>query len=51
MTQTAILSNVAFQFVLTAAGTEAEDVIDSRRKSWGGEPEKLQIFYVARRFS
>ncbi|XP_020110960.1 protein EI24 homolog isoform X2 [Ananas comosus] len=38
-------------FVLTAAGTEAEDVIDSRRKSWGGEPEKIQIFYVARRFS
>ncbi|XP_073013124.1 protein EI24 homolog [Typha latifolia] len=37
-------------FVVTAAGTEAEQVIDSLRRSWGGGgPRKIQVFYAAKR--
>ncbi|XP_068659923.1 protein EI24 homolog [Aristolochia californica] len=34
-------------FVLTAIGSQAEKDIDSQRRSWGGGPGKLPIFYVA----
>ncbi|KAG0485189.1 hypothetical protein HPP92_009268 [Vanilla planifolia] len=35
-------------FVLTAAGSQAEQVIDSMRTSWGGGgPSKVPIFYAA----
>ncbi|KAK8950980.1 hypothetical protein KSP39_PZI003531 [Platanthera zijinensis] len=34
-------------FVLTAAGSQAEHVIDSIRGSWGGGPGKVPIFYAA----
>lgn len=39
-------------FVLTAAGTQAEQVIDSVKESWGGRgPRKIHIFYLANAFS
>lgn len=39
-------------FVLTAAGTQAEQVIDSIKNSWGGGgPRKLRIFYAANKVS
>ncbi|KAJ0976919.1 hypothetical protein J5N97_012393 [Dioscorea zingiberensis] len=39
-------------FVLTAAGTEAEKVIDSQKRLWGGEElPKLRIFYLANNLS
>ncbi|XP_073115252.1 protein EI24 homolog isoform X3 [Elaeis guineensis] len=45
------LSNV-LQFVLTAAGTQVEQVIDSLTSSWGGGgPRKLRIFYAADKVS
>ncbi|XP_073115248.1 protein EI24 homolog isoform X2 [Elaeis guineensis] len=39
-------------FVLTAAGTQVEQVIDSLTSSWGGGgPRKLRIFYAADKVS
>ncbi|XP_039123224.1 protein EI24 homolog [Dioscorea cayenensis subsp. rotundata] len=39
-------------FVLTAAGTQAEKVIDSQKRSWEGEElRKLRIFYIANALS
>ena len=36
-----------FQFVLTATGTEAEQVISTQRRSWSGaELGKLPVFYA-----
>lgn len=42
------IEHVVFQFVLTAAGTQAEQVIESVRRPWGERgPGKIQIFYAA----
>lgn len=43
-----IMKSFFFQFVLTATGSRAEDVIDSRRKMWRGAGlGRLPIFYAS----
>lgn len=37
-----------FQFVLTAAGSDADSVVNAHKMKWGGEElRKLPIFYAA----
>jgi etoposide-induced 2.4 mRNA len=45
------LTALLFQFVLTAAGTQAEQVIDELKPTHEGKLQRIPVFFVAKRLT
>jgi len=45
------LTTLLFQFVLTAAGTQAEQLIDEMKPAHGGKLQRIPVFFVAKRLT
>lgn len=45
------LTTLHFQFVLTAAGTQAEQVIDEMKHVHEGKLQRIPVFFVAQRLT
>lgn len=47
----AVMQCCLLQFVLTAAGTQAEKVIDQLKPSHGGKLQRIPVFFIAKRLT